>query len=144
MSDALTTLEPGDPAATAFARGAMPFASVMGLIIDSSTPEEVRGRVEWRADFCTVNGNLHGGYLMAVADSMGALLSVHHLPEGAGTSTVSSTTNFLRPAPKGTFTVVSTLVHAGRRTIVVTTDLIDDRDRLVSRTTQTQAVIEAT
>jgi 1,4-dihydroxy-2-naphthoyl-CoA hydrolase len=141
MSDGLTSLNPGDPEATAFAHGAMPFAALMGLLIDESTPKMVRGRVSWGPQFCTVNANLHGGYLMAVADSMGALLATHHLPEGAGTSTVSSATNFLRPAPEGVYTVESTLVHAGRRTIVVTTDLLDGAGKLVSRTTQTQAVI---
>lgn len=119
----------------------MPFCELMGLVIDESTPDRVTGRVAWRAEFCTVNGNLHGGFLMSLADAVGALLSVHHLPEGAGTSTISSSTNFLRPAPEGVFTIVASLVMAGRRTVTVTTDVIAESGKVVSRTTQTQAVL---
>ncbi len=119
----------------------MPFCELIGLVIDVSAPDGVVGRVAWRADLCTVNGNLHGGLLMSLADAVGALLSVHHLPAGAGTSTISSSTNFLRPAPEGTYTISSSLVMAGRRTVTVTTDVIAESGKVVSRTTQTQAVL---
>lgn len=135
------TLIPGDPEATATARSSMPFCELMGLVVDSSTPDGVTARVRWRPEFCTVNGNLHGGFLMSLTDAVGALLSVHHLPDGAGTSTISSSTNFLRPAPEGDYTVSATLVMAGRRTVTVTTDVIAPSGKLVSRTTQTQAVL---
>jgi 1,4-dihydroxy-2-naphthoyl-CoA hydrolase len=69
------------------------------------------------------------------------MLTTRHLPDGAGTSTVSSATNFLRPAPEGIYDVTVELVHAGRRTVVVTTDIINPAGRVVSRTTQTQAVL---
>lgn len=119
----------------------MPFTDLCGVVIDSLTPERVTGRVAWKEQFCTVNSNLHGGYLMSLADSVGAFLSVQHLPEGAGTSTISSSTNFLRPAPQAVYSIVSTLVMAGRRTITVTTDVINPDGKVVSRTTQTQAVL---
>ena len=119
----------------------MPFTDLCGVVIDSLTPERVTGRVAWKEQFCTVNGNLHGGYLMSLADSVGAFLSVQHLPEGAETSTISSSTNFLRPAPQAVYSIVSTLVMAGRRTITVTTDVINPDGKVVSRTTQTQAVL---
>ena len=62
----------------------MPFTDLCEVVIDSLTPERVTGRVAWKEQFCTVNSNLHGGYLMSLADSVGAFLSVQHLPEGAG------------------------------------------------------------
>ncbi len=117
----------------------MPFTDLCEVVIDSLTPERVTGRVAWKEQFCTVNSNLHGGYLMSLADSVGAFLSVQHLPEGAGTSTISSSTNFLRPAPQAVYSIVSTLVMAGRRTITVTTDVVNPDGKVVSRTTQTQA-----
>lgn len=134
-------LVPGDPANTEWIRTSAPFTDLCEVVIDSLTPERVAGRVAWKEQFCTVNGNLHGGYLMSLADSVGAFLSVQHLPEGAGTSTISSSTNFLRPAPQAVYSIVSTLVMAGRRTITVTTDVINPDGKVVSRTTQTQAVL---
>lgn len=119
----------------------MPFAALCGIVIDSTGRDEVVGRIRWRDEFCTVNGNLHGGYLMALADAVGAWLAVQHLPEGAGTSTISSATNFLRPAPEGDYTVRASLVMAGRRTITVVTDVMAPSGKVVSRTTQTQAVL---
>ena len=68
----------------------MPFTNLCEVVIDSFTPERVTGRVAWEEQFCTVNGNLHGEYLMSLADAVGAFLSVQHLPEGAGTLTISS------------------------------------------------------
>ena len=121
----------------------MPFTNLCEVVIDSFTPERVTGRVAWEEQFCTVNGNLHCEYLMSLADAVGAFLSVQHLPEGAGTSTISSSTNFLRPAPEAVYSIVSTLVMAGRRTITVTTDVINPDGKVCSRTTQTQAVLTA-
>jgi 1,4-dihydroxy-2-naphthoyl-CoA hydrolase len=136
-----TPLVPGDPATTEWIQTAMPFTGLCEVVIDSFDTEKVVGRVAWKDKFCTVNGNLHGGYLMSLADAVGAWLSVQHLPEGAGTSTISSSTNFLRPAPQAVYSIVSTLVMAGRRTITVTTDVINPAGKVVSRTTQTQAVL---
>jgi uncharacterized protein (TIGR00369 family) len=141
VSEQSDTLIPGDPTATDEVRSSMPFAALCGIVIDSSGPDEVVGRIRWRDEFCTVNGNLHGGYLMALGDALGAWLAVQHLPEGAGTSTISSATNFLRPAPEGDYTIRATLVMAGRRTITVVTDVLAPSGKVVSRTTQTQAVL---
>ena len=131
----------GDPEMTAIAHESMPFSALLGVVIDQCDDQHLTGRVAWGADMCTVDGNLHGGFLMAVADSLGAMLTTRHLPDGAGTSTVSSSTNFLRPAPDGVYTIEVGLVHAGRRTVVVTTDVINPAGKVVSRTTQTQAVL---
>lgn len=128
---------------TALAQQSMPFAAALGLTIDSGGPEGVVGRAAWQADRCTAGGALHGGYLMALADSVGALCAHLNLPAGAGTSTIESKTNFLRAATDGEVTVTSIALHVGRTTIVVVTDITRADGKLVTRTTQTQAVLGA-
>ena len=86
-------------------------------------------------------GGLHGGYLMAIADSVGAFCASLNLPEGAGTSTIESKTNFLRPVTGGTVGIVAMPIHVGRTTIVVQTEVVRDDGRPVSLTIQTQIVL---
>ncbi len=119
----------------------MPFAKLIGAELVSASPEEVRGRVEWAPGRCTNGGILHGGVLMALADSTGAYCAVLNLPSGAGTATIESKTNFFRAVREGFVESVSVPLHVGRTTIVVQTDLLDDRGRRVARVTQTQAVL---
>lgn len=119
----------------------MPFATVIGAELVSASPEEVRGRLQWATERCTTGGVLHGGALMALADSMGAYCAVLNLPKGAGTATIESKTNFFRPVREGFVEALSTPLHVGRTTIVVQTDLRDAHGRHVARVTQTQAVI---
>jgi uncharacterized protein (TIGR00369 family) len=120
----------------------MPFAAVLGIELLGAGPEEVRARVAWEPSRCTAGGVLHGGVLMGLADSAGALCAFLNLPEGsAGTTTIESKTNFLRAVRDGHVEAVARPLHAGRTTIVVDTELRDAAGRLVARTTQTQAVI---
>ena len=120
---------------------AMPFAALLGVQVSSASPEEVRGRLEWRPERCTTGGVLHGGALMAFADSLGALCAFLHLPEGAGTGTIESKTNFFRAVRSGSVEAVSRPLHVGRTTIVVQTDLLDGEGRRVAQVTQTQAIL---
>ena len=121
----------------------MPFAVAMGVEIDSATPDEVTGHLPWAADRCTIGGVLHGGALMALADSLGAICAFLNLPEGAtGTSTIESKTNFFRGVREGHVDATSRPLHVGRTTIVVQTDLVDGGSgKRVAQVTQTQAVI---
>ena len=119
----------------------MPFAEVLGIELLSGTPQEVRGRVAWDPSRCTSGGVLHGGVLMGLADSVGGTCAFLNLPEGAGTATIESKTNFLRPVRDGHVDAVARPLHIGRSTIVVDTELDDAGGRLVGRTTQTQAVV---
>lgn len=119
----------------------MPFCEVLGLSVVRATPETVEATAEWAEERTTVFGGLHGGYLMAIADSVGALCASLNLPDGAGTSTIESKTNFLRPVTGGTVGIVATPIHVGRTTIVVQTEVARDDGRPVSLTIQTQIVL---
>ncbi|MHB1928347.1 MAG: PaaI family thioesterase, partial [Acidimicrobiales bacterium] len=92
---------------------------------------------------CTAGGVLHGGVLMALADSAGALCAYLNLPDGASTTTIESKTNFLRAVADGHVDAVSRTLQRGRRIIVVETDLIDGDARLVARVSQSQLVLAA-
>jgi uncharacterized protein (TIGR00369 family) len=126
---------------TTMLRSAMPFAAALGVEVIAAAPDGVVAATAWAEDRTTSGGAIHGGYLMAVADSVAALLAFLNLPQGATTATIESKTNFLRAVRSGTVTFNATPVHIGSRTIVVQTDAIGDNGELVSRTTQTQAVI---
>jgi uncharacterized protein (TIGR00369 family) len=120
---------------------AMPFAQALGIEVSAAEKDEVRGRMEWAPERCTSFGVLHGGALMALADSVGAACAVLNLPEGATTSTIESKTNFFRAVREGYVEAVARPLHAGRRTIVVQTDLYDAAGKRVAQVTQTQAVL---
>jgi uncharacterized protein (TIGR00369 family) len=109
----------------------------------AATPEEVRGELAWAPERCTSGGLLHGGALMGLADGLGGVCAFLNLPEGAGTSTIESKTNFFRGVREGVVTATTRPVHVGRTTIVVQTESRDDRDKLVALTLQTQAVLPA-
>ena len=126
---------------TEFAHQQMPFAAQLGLEIVTADAAKVKARSEWKAEFCTAGGVLHGGYLMALADSAGAMCAVLNLPEGATTATIESKTNFFRAVREGQIELTAMPVHVGRSTIVVQTDVIRSDGMLASRTTQTQAVL---
>jgi len=119
----------------------MPFADLLGVQVLDAAPGEVRARLAWREDLCTAAGILHGGALMAFADSAGALCAVLNLPEGHLTSTIESKTNFFRAVREGAVEAVARPLHVGRTTIVVQTDIRDASGKRVTQTTQTQAVV---
>ena len=104
-------------------------------------PEEVRGELPWAPERCTSAGLLHGGAVMGLADTLGAVCAFLNLPEGAGTSTIESKTNFFRGVREGVVTATSRPLHVGRTTIAVQTESRDDGGRLVALTLQTQAVL---
>jgi uncharacterized protein (TIGR00369 family) len=119
----------------------MPFAVAIGVEVEAAAADEVRGAMDWLPERCTTAGLLHGGAVMALADSLGAICDFLNLPEGASTSTIESKTNFFRGARSGRISAVVQPLHVGRRTIVVQTDIRDDQDKRVALVTQTQAVL---
>lgn len=126
-------------------RAVMPFAQILGLEVLRAGPDVVVARGRWAPELCTAGGVLHGGVLMASADSVAALCAQLNLPpDASGTSTIEAGTHFLSAVREGEFTVEATPVHVGRTTIVVQTDVLRGDGRRVSHSVQTQAVLRAT
>ena len=119
----------------------MPYVNLLGVELTVVAPDEVRATLAWDESRCTTGGVLHGGALMGLADTVGGVCAFLNLPEGAGTTTVESKTNFLRGVSEGQVEAVCRPLHVGRRFIVLETDLFDGRGKRVTRTTQTQAVL---
>jgi uncharacterized protein (TIGR00369 family) len=119
-----------------------PLAGTLGIEVTQSHSEEVRGGMDWAPEKCTAGGVLHGGALMAFADTLGGVCAFLNLPDGATTTaTVESKTNFFRAVREGRVEGVTRPLHVGRTFIVVQTDVIDGNKRRVAQTTQTQAVL---
>jgi uncharacterized protein (TIGR00369 family) len=130
------------PNATELIRSLMPFAETLGIRADAYEPANVVLSMDWSPSLCTANGVLHGGALMALADSAGAACAVLNLPEGAtGTATIESKTNFVGAVTRGSVSATSTVLHRGGTTIVVETSVNDDAGKLVAKVTQTQLVL---
>jgi len=120
----------------------MPFAVLMGVTFTEAVKDRVVATMTVREDLCTMGHIIHGGAIMALADTVGAAATVINLPEGAGTTTIESKTNFVGPAPAGTTVrATATPIHRGRRTQVWQTRLETDAGRLVAVVTQTQMVL---
>src|SRR3954470_4912823 len=79
----------------------VPFSRLFGLEFTAATKERVTARMMVRDDLCTAHSMLHGGAIMAFADTLGASGTILNLPEGAWTTTIESKTNFIGPAPAG-------------------------------------------
>ncbi len=122
-------------------RELMPLCAHMEMELVRATPQEVVGTMQWSARTATAGGAMHGGALMALADTVGGSLAFLNLPQGAGTSTISSSTVFLRGVREGMVTATGRLLHRGRTTIVAETELTDAEGRPVARMIQTQAVL---
>jgi uncharacterized protein (TIGR00369 family) len=119
----------------------MPLAVALGIELLRADAEGVDGTISWAEDRTTAAGILHGGALMTFADTLGAVCAFLNLPEGAGTSTIESKTNFFRGVREGTLVGQARPVHVGRSTIGVQTEVRNQAGKLVSLTFQTQAVL---
>ena len=118
----------------------MPFARQLGIVLDEAGADRVVARLDWSPELCTTAGLMHGGALMSLADTAGALVTFLGLPDGATTATITSTSQLFRPVTAGTVRAVAVPVNRGRTTVTAQTSLFDDDGRLVAQTTQVQAV----
>jgi uncharacterized protein (TIGR00369 family) len=121
----------------------MPFAELKGIKFTEADKDRVVAKMVVRPDLCTLHHTIHGGAVMALADSVGAAATVINLPEDAkGTTTIESKTNFIGAAKEGsTIVATATPVHRGRRTQVWQTRLETEDGKLVAIVTQTQMVL---
>lgn len=120
------------------------FPGLMGLRLTEVGPERVVGTLEVRPDLCTAGGILHGGAVMAFADTLGAIGTFVNLPQGKRTTTIESSTKFIGAAPLGgTVTGEATAFHRGRSSMVWQTLVKTDQGKLCAVVTQTQLVLDA-
>ena len=122
--------------------GVMPFAKLMGVKIVRTSVEGVVAEMLVREDLCTTHSVLHGGAIMAFADSVGAVATLLNLPPGAGTTTIESKTNFVSAIKVGEMaTAHCAPVHIGRTTMVWQTRITRPDGKLAAVVTQTQLVL---
>jgi len=123
-------------------KGLLP--DLLGIEFTDVTPEKVVARLAVRKDLCTLGDNLHGGAIMAFADTLGAVVAILNMPQGARTTTIESKTNFIGGAPLATrITGEAVALHKGRTTVVCQTTIRSEAGKLVALVTQTQLVIPA-
>ena len=121
----------------------LPFATLLGIEFLTASKERVTGAMLVRPDLCTVNSVIHGGAVMAFADTLGAAGTVLNLPPGASTTTIESKTNFFAAASQDTVvTAECTPFHKGTSTMVWQTRVTLENGRAVALVTQTQMVLE--
>ena len=120
------------------------FPGLMGITLVEAGPERVVATMTVRPDLCTTGGVLHGGAIMAFADTLGAVGTFMNLPQGARTTTVDSSTKFMAAAPQGsTVTGEATAFHRGRTTQVWQTLVRTEAGKLCAVVTQTQLIMAA-
>ncbi len=125
-------------------RDMLPFAKLLGIRFLTATPEFVTAEMKVREDMCTRPAVLHGGAMMALADTLGACATSLNLRDGATTTTLESKTNFIAPAMAGTTVRAECLaIHRGRRTMVWQTRVTSENGKLLAIVTQTQMVISS-
>ena len=131
-----------DTAATELIQKLMPLCATLGITADTFAPDEVVLSLDWAPTLTTGNDVLHGGIVMALADSAGGACAFLNLPEGAGgTATIESKTNFLAATRSGTLKAHCHPLHIGKRVIVLETEVRNDDGKLAAKVTQTQAVL---
>jgi 1,4-dihydroxy-2-naphthoyl-CoA hydrolase len=131
-------MTPGAADPTAI-RDMIPFAAELGIELLEARPELVRGRLEWTPRRTTTADVMHGGAIMALADTCGGVCAFLNLPPGAtGTATIESKTNFMRAVRGGAVTATTRPLHGGRTIIVLETEVARDDGKLAAKVIQTQ------
>jgi 1,4-dihydroxy-2-naphthoyl-CoA hydrolase len=118
----------------------MPFAGQLGIMLEEASPDRVVAVLPWAQRLCTTAGVMHGGVLMSLADTAGAMVAFLGLDQGKTTATITSTTQMFRPVTAGTVRAVAVPLNRGRTIVTVQTSLHNEAGRLVAQTTQIQAV----
>lgn len=119
------------------------FAETMGIKFLEATPQCIKAEMTVTREMCTMPGIMHGGAIMAFADTLGAYGTSLNLVPDAGTTTIESKTNFFAAGLEGTKVIAEcTPLHLGRRTHVWQTQVRREDGKLVAQVTQTQIVLE--
>lgn len=119
------------------------FPDLMGIQLLEATPDLVKASLMVRPDLCTAGNILHGGAIMAFADTLGAVATILNIPLGVRTATIESKTNFLRAAELGTKVIgESTALHRGKKTMTWQTKVFSENEKLIAFVTQTQIILD--
>jgi 1,4-dihydroxy-2-naphthoyl-CoA hydrolase len=125
-------------------RAMIPFAAAIGIELLETGSELVSGRLQWSPQRTTTGDVMHGGAIMALADTCGGVCAFLNLPEGAqATATVESKTNFLRAITSGAAVATTRPLHKGRTLIVLETEVTRGDGKLAAKVTQTQTYLYA-
>lgn len=120
----------------------LPFADLMGVELVSAAPDCVEARLVVRKEHCTIPDILHGGAIMALADTLGGMATFLNLEKGASTTTIESKTNFLSAIPLGDTAVAQcTPIHRGRKVMVWQTRITRGDGKLAAIVAQTQLIL---
>jgi uncharacterized protein (TIGR00369 family) len=119
-----------------------PLPRWLDLSITVATTDRIVAELTVREELCTAGSIMHGGAIMAFADTVGALGTIANLRDGQGTTTIESKTNFFAGSPIGTRLIAEAIpLHRGRRTQVWETRITNPDGRLIAKITQTQMVL---
>lgn len=119
------------------------FPGLMGMRVTEVGAERVVATLVVRPDLCTTGGILHGGAMMAFADTLGAIGTVANLPPGKRTATTDSSTHFIGGAAAGsTISGECVALHRGRTTQVWQTTLRAESGKVCAVVIQTQIVLD--
>ena len=118
-------------------------SDLLGIRWVEADKDRLVAEITIRDDLRTVGGALHGGAIMAFADTVGATATFINLPAGASTTTIESKTNFFSAGRTGVVRAESTPLHKGRRTMMWQTRITDEAGRLLAQVIQTQMVLTA-
>jgi uncharacterized protein (TIGR00369 family) len=120
-----------------------PFAHFLGIRVISLTPDRLVAELDVREEFKNRGGVMHGGAVMAFADSLGGTAAHAYIKPGQRSTTIESKTNFFAGIPIGEVAHAETIpLHRGRSTIVLQTRITRSDGRLAAIVTQTQMVLE--
>lgn len=120
------------------------YPGLLGIVFTEASPDCVKAEIQGRENLQTVQGSIHGGVVMGLADTLGGVATVLNLPEGAtGTTTIESKTNFFRRLDSGKKVLAEcTPLHRGRTTMVWQTRIMGEDGKLAAIVTQTQMVLK--
>jgi 1,4-dihydroxy-2-naphthoyl-CoA hydrolase len=117
-------------------------ARTLGLTFTHLSRDRIAAELPARAELANRKNVLSGGVLMALADILGGTAASANLPQGAGTTTIESKTNFFAPVQLGeTVFAECTPIHRGRTTMVFETRITRGDGTLIALVTQTQLVM---
>ncbi len=118
------------------------FFRLLGAKIVEASRDRVVAELLVRDELGNRNGALHGGAVMAVADNLGGTATFLNLPEGAGTTTIESKTNFFAAIALGDILRAECIpLHRGHTTMVWQTRITRGDGKLAAIVTQTQLVM---